>query len=652
MQLCQICLAILEKSAKHTTQYGEVPSHAVYTHSLEGHQTTSALQISAQSGCAFCTPFWESLAERHREMLSSPGRGECTVWLFWDEQAATYTQLLYFLGPEFELGENEVTDTFELLGTSEGTVYAQSLPTRLLTLVAVAIRHSQNLKALVTNWVQKCTETHNTASCADNTASWLLTRLIDIGVGSDSREARLITTEGLCPVDHPYVTLSHMAKDQFEGLLRANIDDWMKSLPIKDMPEHFNAATLVADKLGFRYIWIDDICINQDCEADQRNEVSKRGQVFQHCSMNMTADTAESFLRILDPKYGHGSQPAGGDTTTLPTAIVPANIWSAEMVCSPIGRDASFFQDQLFAPRRLHFGKTEIYWQCPELKACETFPEGLPAQLLQNPANDTMIEKISRQAQMPSKSTPTNMRPQSRCNIRLSWRVAWHQIINQYSQCTSTSPSNRLSHVAGIAREFEVLSGDKYIVGLWQGSLINDLLWYTDGKARQRSNNYLTPSWSWTSIESVIKYLLPASLYGNFVKILDVEAGTSIHSSTENTSQGTIKLDGYLLKVLPGPFSADSIFSDCQDDITEGHHFLLPLRLQKTIQGNCLCGLVLRRTEESFTSTYERIGMFRFAEDDSIHIFGHNAYGTAYVFPSDPGNVLDTEYLYKDITII
>jgi hypothetical protein len=61
-------------------------------------------------------------------MLSRPGHGECTVWLFFlDEQAARYTRFQYFLGPEFDLGEGEVTDTFELLDTCESIAYAMSL---------------------------------------------------------------------------------------------------------------------------------------------------------------------------------------------------------------------------------------------------------------------------------------------------------------------------------------------------------------------------------------------------------------------------------------------------------------------------------------------------------------------------------------------
>jgi hypothetical protein len=59
-------------------------------------------------------------------MLSSPEFGECIVALFWNEQAAKHTKLQFFLGPEFDIGDDsEITDTFELLGTHEGTIYAQ-----------------------------------------------------------------------------------------------------------------------------------------------------------------------------------------------------------------------------------------------------------------------------------------------------------------------------------------------------------------------------------------------------------------------------------------------------------------------------------------------------------------------------------------------
>jgi hypothetical protein len=530
---------------------------------------------------------------------------------------------------------------------------------RLLILVDVATRHDQSLKALVSGWVQKCVETHNAFSCTANTAPWLPTRLIDVGFRAEASQACLIVTEGLDPADHPYVALSHSLRDDFEGLGRANINDWLTCLPTDSMSQLFQAALLVAEELGFRYVWIDAICKIQDSESDQVIESPKRGQVFQHCAMNITADSANSLFRVFNRKgsvASTSSKPSESQQTASYTshhAMVPENIWSVEMVSSPLARDPGYFQDQLFAPRRLHFGKTEVYWQCTELKACELLPDGLPPQILQNPANDSIAERILRQAQIQSRSKLPTVRARSRCNTLVSWRMAWYQLVNQYSLCSSSSPCKRLLQIAGLAREFEALSGDKYIVGLWQGSLVDDLLWYTDGGARQRSNNSHTPTWSWASIESVIKHVPTASLFGNFVKIVDVQAGASdLSSPTGHIFERSLKVNGYMIKVLAGPFSAGSMFPDCQDDVTEGHHYLLPLRLQKSAQGNYLCGIVLRRVEEAFVSTYERIGMFRFSEGDSVHILRHEVYGTAYVFPRNSGNVVDTEPLYKDITII
>jgi hypothetical protein len=125
MQLCQTCVTILENSAKHIAQHGDAPWQVVYMHELTEQQTTSTLELSAQSGCYFCKQFWESLTEQHHEMLSSPDFGECTVALFWDEQAAKHTKLQFFLGPEFDIcDDSQVTDTFDLLGIREGIIHA------------------------------------------------------------------------------------------------------------------------------------------------------------------------------------------------------------------------------------------------------------------------------------------------------------------------------------------------------------------------------------------------------------------------------------------------------------------------------------------------------------------------------------------------
>jgi hypothetical protein len=224
---------------------------------------------------------------------------------------------------------------------------------------------------------------------------------------------------------------------------------------------------------------------------------------------------------------------------------------------------------------------------------------------------------------MLSKSILPTDRAQPHQDGPLTWVMVWHRLVNMHSQLSFSDTRTKLFGISGIAREFEALSGDSYIAGLWQDNFVNDLLWYTDDPSLQRTDDLDAFTWSWTSINSVVKHLCPIDLFGNFVTTIDVQAAASDSISCEPGSNACVKLNGYLLPILPGHFTINSIFLDCRDDTTEVHHFCMPLRLQRLDQHYHLCGLVLRSVEEAFTSTYERIGMFCFGAGDEVHIASH-----------------------------
>lgn len=45
---------------------------------------------------------------------------------------------------------------------------------------------------------------------------------------------------------------------------------------------------------------------------------------------------------------------------------------------APINSRAWDLQGRLLAPRVLNFAATQLFWECNELKASETFPFGMP----------------------------------------------------------------------------------------------------------------------------------------------------------------------------------------------------------------------------------------------------------------------------------
>lgn len=103
-----------------------------------------------------------------------------------------------------------------------------------------------------------------------------------------------------------YVTLSHRwgISKKF-GTTKATIGDRSSSgVRAGDFPNTYLDAATITQKLGFRYLWIDAICIVQDDEADWRLESEKMGAIYHsaaftiaaHCSGNDDAGFLEAAM--------------------------------------------------------------------------------------------------------------------------------------------------------------------------------------------------------------------------------------------------------------------------------------------------------------------------------------------------------------------
>jgi hypothetical protein len=92
----------------------------------------------------------------------------------------------------------------------------------------------------------------------------------------------------------------------------------------------------------------------------------------------------------------------------------------------------------------------------------------------------------------------------------------WHRTIEQYSKCTLTCSDDKLPAISGFARAVAAALSLHYAAGLWQESLVDDLLWKVEkpNAARlQRHPTYRAPSWSWAAIDAEISYS-PYSVMG------------------------------------------------------------------------------------------------------------------------------------------
>jgi len=76
----------------------------------------------------------------------------------------------------------------------------------------------------------------------------------------------------------------------------------------------------------------------------------------------------------------------------------------------------------------------------------------------------------------------------------------WPQILSRYCELSLTYDKDILPAFQGVARTFQAERKCAYYAGLWEDTLLHDLVWaYYGGTETRRSGSYRAPSWSWAS---------------------------------------------------------------------------------------------------------------------------------------------------------
>ncbi|KAL2115194.1 hypothetical protein VTJ04DRAFT_10857 [Mycothermus thermophilus] len=260
--------------------------------------------------------------------------------------------------------------------------------------------------------------------------------------------------------------------------------------------------------LGFRYLWIDSLCIVQDDPNDWAIEAAKMNHVYHNAALTMSADGAEN------PAQGLFARPAArvsaNNTVTLMTEDPtgrPVEIY-ARLRCSPpsdpdSAPHSSFHyqksklstrgwvvQERILSPRMVHFYNEELVWSCFGLQ-----------RLAPSQSSTTAGATVSSLA-------PGHAR---------SLLIEWTKLVELFSHRDLTYAKDRLPALSGIARlvHSHLPSSTRYLAGLWSIDMAYSLLWIADHGDASEKDEVITripvtpyaPSWSWASIVGPIRYM-------------------------------------------------------------------------------------------------------------------------------------------------
>lgn len=151
------------------------------------------------------------------------------------------------------------------------------LPWRCLPVYSVRNHSPPTLESScprIRDWLGTCRKAHKLCRGTENTL--LPTRVID--VGSTFVEPRLYMSGENETAS--YLALSHCwgppdSKVPRVTTTRGNFEQHCAEIPITCLPKTFRDAVEVTRDLGFRFLWIDSLCVIQDNDADWIHQASK-----------------------------------------------------------------------------------------------------------------------------------------------------------------------------------------------------------------------------------------------------------------------------------------------------------------------------------------------------------------------------------------
>ncbi|KAH8885610.1 HET-domain-containing protein [Thozetella sp. PMI_491] len=507
----------------------------------------------------------------------------------------------------------------------------------------------------ISKWVDHCRKSHR--ECSRSRSTWLPTRLVDVGeLNSDS--VRIVATKDESQLKTcPYLTLSHCwGKKEFLVMDQGTKHNFETGVPIATLAPNFQDAIHATRRLGYRYIWIDSLCIIQGSAEDWAREAPLMNLVYKNSALTLAAtassDAYGGFFRDRDPDFVtpfRMSIRIGTDekSETRMCFALSDRMWAAGVRNAPLHQRAWVVQERLLSPRTLHFGESQLFWECREQEACEVLASAIPRNFLEaSVAWDVMNFKSWSAAIKRFHDLPDVQESAAQEDGSLQYEnqyEVWENVLRDFSRCALTVPADKFVAISGVVKEFQRLLEDEYLAGLWRGYFVQGLLWYTLGTDERNSAFrpavYRAPSWSWAAVEGPITMAHIVPLQKSYVDLLDVQVKSRGADATGELESAHALLRGYLVPIsrprhlrVSAARYCGIFYPDDEDEIKDSasdKYFCVPLgedQLNHPKAGyHYLWGLVVipetaiyLQADAHPAPAYRRVGVFRVEAGESL----------------------------------
>lgn len=315
----------------------------------------------------------------------------------------------------------------------------------------------------------------------------------------------------------PYTALSYCwGGQQPYQTTKARIDHGNWSLDWKRLPKTIQDAVRVTDELGFRFLWVDSLCIPQDDQEEKQEQIALMPQIYSYSTLTIVASRArraeDGFLHDRDmasmpnlvviakmpfcspPSFQAGEQ--NQDTVYL-------TCWGPDEEEEPLDSRGWALQERYLSSRILEFGTKQTSFYCSWLSSGPiTWTDGWHVD---ESYQKSLPYTWNFQSLLIQEHNNTKPRP----HLAHAAEDAFYEVVEAFTERDLSLRQDRILAISGIANHFRPLRrvGDEYLAGLWSHDLPWVLLWKLHAVQRPlpRPAPPIAPSWSWAAVEGQVE---------------------------------------------------------------------------------------------------------------------------------------------------
>ncbi|KAG7284603.1 hypothetical protein NEMBOFW57_009208 [Staphylotrichum longicolle] len=415
---------------------------------------------------------------------------------------------------------------------------------------------------LAKQWLTRCKRGHSVCRDAIRSVTKFPTRLLDIGSGK-VKTIRLREGRG----QKDFVSLSHCwGSLQPLRLLEGNLELFKTQINFEDLPRTFQDAVTITRELGYRYLWIDSLCIIQDSKGDWTTESAIMGHIYRASALNISAggaaDSSAGCFATRNPLKHRACILTGDAASGLCIPRRCPSEWRDHDGSSTISR-GWVFQERMLAPRTLHYSRRTISWECIRRDATEGWPDGADTWDWKSNGGYSRPKEIFQALcdfRPPAKTAATS--PLTNKDV-LGFLRAWDELVATYSGKALTQRGDKLVALHGIMSMIAQSTGLRHGAGLWLDYLAVGLMWRTWRAAPTRpesldKSQYRAPSWSWACVDSNVRLerVMLQMDYHDFTQQFRVENIAISALPNGQVSRGELVVRGRLRRMEWGEFMA------------------------------------------------------------------------------------------------